>query len=97
MINLGRTLRPSKALSGALRRPSRLELLGCELVPAFKFLLLVLKLVQLPVDLPARQELLMSAHFSQLSLVHDQNLIGTLDGRKPVRNHKGCTSGHHTR
>src|SRR4051794_1192700 len=97
MISLGRTLSPSKARSGALRRASRLKLLRCELVSALKFLFLVLELIQLPVNTSLSQELLMRPHFAQSSLVHDKNLVSALNGRQAVRDDKGCTAGHHTR
>src|SRR3982751_1410818 len=97
MISFGRTLSPLKARRVALLRVSRLELLLGELVSALKFLLLVLKLIKLPVDSTLSQELLMCTHFPQFPLVHYQDLVGTLNRRQTVRNHKRCSARHHLR
>src|SRR5512142_2046784 len=49
------------------------------------FLVLVLELVELVVDAALGEQLLVRAHFSNLALVHDDDLVGALHGREAVR------------
>ena len=46
------------------------------------FLILVLQLIELVVDAMVGQEFLVCAHFAKLAFVHDQNLVGALDGAR---------------
>src|SRR5947209_17390046 len=49
------------------------------------FLVLVLELVELPVNAALREQLLMASHFAHPALMHHDDLVGALNGRKPVR------------
>ena len=60
-----------------------------------QFLILVLQLVELVVDSAIRQQFLMSAHFADLAFVHDDDLVGTLDGREAVGNDQRGASFDH--
>ena len=48
-------------------------------------LVLELELIQLVVDPPPRQQLLVGSRLPQLPLVQDQDLVHVLDGREPMR------------
>src|SRR5947208_11240142 len=50
-------------------------------------LILVLQLIQLPINSAQRQKLLMIAGLSELTLVHHQNAVGALDRGQAVRDH----------
>ena len=50
------------------------------------FLILVLELLELPVEAALRQKLLVRTHLAQLAFVHDENGFGALNGGEPVRN-----------
>src|SRR5215470_3496123 len=51
---------------------------------AADILIFVLQAIQIPVDTPLGQELLVGARLAKLALVHHEDPIGSLDGRKPV-------------
>src|SRR5438309_11201143 len=53
------------------------------------FLVFVLQLVELIVNAALGEELLMCADLADLSLVHDDDLVGALNGREPVSNDQG--------
>ena len=63
--------------------------------PCGAFLVLVLQLVQLPVNPAQRQQLLVRAGFAQLAFVHHQNAVGALDRRQPVRDDDRRAPFHH--
>ena len=54
-----------------------------------------MKLVELEVDAALGEELLVSAHFADLAFVHDDDLVGTLHGRKAVGDDQRCASLDH--
>src|SRR5882724_2679107 len=47
-------------------------------------LIFVLQLIELPVNPALGEELLVRSHFADLAFVHDDDLVGALDGRKAV-------------
>src|SRR2546426_1335630 len=57
------------------------------LVTALPLLVLILQLVQLPINASRREKLLVRSHLAHMALVHHQNTVRALDGRKPVRDH----------
>ena len=58
-----------------------------ELIPRdTDFLVLVLQLIKLVINSPLRQQLLMRADLTDAALMHDDDLVASLDCRKPVRN-----------
>jgi hypothetical protein len=61
--------------------------LNSELLSPVNFLILVLQLVQLPVDTTLREKFAVRAGFPQLGLVHDENPIGPLDRGESVRDY----------
>jgi hypothetical protein len=50
-----------------------------------RLLVLVLQLVELPVESAVGEQLLVRAHLAQLPFVHDQDHLGALDCRQAVR------------
>ena len=48
------------------------------------FLIAILKLIELPVQTALSEELLVGPALAKLSLVHDENGVGALDGGEPV-------------
>ena len=60
-----------------------------------QFLVLVLQLVELPVDSALREQFLMRAHFAQLAFVHDEDPVCPLDGGEAVRNDDRSTAFDH--
>src|SRR5579863_10208424 len=59
------------------------------------FLVLVLKLVELPVEPALREQLLMRAHLAELALVHHQYAFSPLHGGEPVRDENAGAAFHH--
>src|SRR3954466_3343097 len=53
------------------------------------FLIFVLELVELPVYAALAEQMLVAAHLAHASFVHDDDLVGALDGGKPVRHDDG--------
>ena len=45
-----------------------------------ELLVLVLELVELPVEATVREQLLVGAAFAEVALVHDEDGVGALDG-----------------
>src|SRR5690348_4049643 len=62
-----------------------------------RLLVLVLKLIQLPINAVQREKLLMRASLAHLALVHHQNPVSAVNGGETVRDYQRCTSGDHTR
>ncbi len=60
-----------------------------------QFLVSVLQLVELPVDAAPRKKLLVRAQLTKLSLVHYENLAGTLHGGEAMSDYHRCASLHH--
>ena len=59
------------------------------------FLVLVLQLVELPVEAAMGEQLLVGAHLAQLALVHDEDGIGALHRGKTMRDqHAGPAFDH---
>src|SRR3954454_2671057 len=50
-----------------------------------ELLILILELIELPIDASHRQELLVTSGLSQPAFVHDKNAIGPLNGRETMR------------
>src|SRR3954467_14156501 len=97
IASLWRTLKPPKERIRTFGGFAALQLPRREFFPTLNFLLLVLQLIELPVDTAFRQQLLMCADFPQLRFVHDDNTMGVLDGGEPVRNNQGGSVRHQTR
>ena len=61
----------------------------------WNFLVFVLQLVKLVIDSALREQLLVSAHLADLALVHDDNLVRSLNGRQTVGDHeRGAAFDH---
>src|SRR5579863_10704835 len=54
---------------------------------AREFLILVLKLIEFPINSAQRQQFLMRAEFPEFSFMHHQYSVGALNSGQPVRNH----------
>src|SRR5258708_1190007 len=59
-------------------------------------LILVLQLIQLEVNPALGQELLVRSHFADLAFVHDDDFVGALHRRKPVRDDQRRAPFDHT-
>ena len=60
-----------------------------------ELLILVLELVQLPVEAAVGEKLLVGSTFAKLALVHDEDGVRALNGGEPVRNKdRGPASDH---
>src|SRR5215813_3540556 len=71
-----------------------LSVLGADLGDA-EFLFLVLELIELPVDSAMGEQFLVITDLPYMALVHDDNLVGTLNGGEPVGNdHGGAALDH---
>jgi 3D (Asp-Asp-Asp) domain-containing protein len=68
--------------------------LGGRPEPRPRFLVLVLQLIEAPVDAPARQQILVGAHLAQLALVQHEDVVHVLDRREPVGNGNRRAAGH---
>src|SRR5215207_3449822 len=55
----------------------------------------VLEFVEAPVEVTAREELLVRAALAQLAVVEDEYLVGALDGREAVRDDDGGAVAQH--
>ena len=51
-----------------------------------EFLILVLQLVELPVEAAIGKQFLVRTHLAKLPFVHDENRVGSLDGGQTMRN-----------
>ena len=60
-----------------------LSVVGADLGDA-ELLFLVLELIELPVDSAMGEQFLMIANLSDVAFVHDDNLVGTLNGGEAV-------------
>ena len=58
----------------------------------FQLLLLVLQFVESAVDAVMLQELVMRAHFADLALVQDDDLVNLLNSRQSMRNDNGSAT-----
>src|SRR5271157_3479610 len=58
-------------------------------------LILILQLIQLPVNPALGQQLLVRSHFAHLAFVHHDDLVGALDGGEPVRDDQRRPPFHH--
>src|SRR5690349_463808 len=74
-------------LRGGEEEDARVTLIARDrlLVAALPLLVLILQLIQLPVNATRGEKLLVRAALAQMALVHDQDAIGALDSRKPMR------------
>src|ERR1043166_796455 len=61
------------------------------------FLVLVLKLIQRPINAAQREQFLVRSALAQLALVHDENPVGALDGGEAMRNDQGSAAFHQPR
>src|SRR5580704_13308060 len=60
-----------------------------------KLLILVLKLIELPVQPALSKQLLVSSSLAKLALMHHKNRIGPLDRREPMCDeHRGPSRNH---
>ena len=79
---IGARAKPDGLTECSTSRNRRLNALGRQRAD---LLILVLQLVELPVEAALREQLLVGAHLAQLAFVHHENRVGALDGGEPVR------------
>ena len=58
-------------------------------------LILVLQLIELVVDAALREQLLVRAHLADLPLMHNDDLVGALNGREAMRDDQRRSSFNH--
>ena len=57
-------------------------------------LILILKLIELPINTTHREQFLVGADLAELAFVHDDDAVGALDGREAMRDDDGCAALH---
>src|SRR5271169_412658 len=82
-------------VTGSMDQRSVVRVRGDRGSPGRHLLILILQLVELVVNSALGQQLLVRSHFADLPFVHHDDLVGTLDGRQPVRDDQRRSPFHH--